>query len=241
MPRPCHHHFNLTLGRIVNESISTALIMESDADWDLRIRDTLLGVARGVKRVMDFPFSGDDGDGAPSSQAGPYGDHWDVIWLGHCGSLRSSEGRVYQFNDPAAAPKTSEYAIIGAEDSDTRPDDIRLVYELRDAVCSWGYAVTLEGARKLRKAGEESSMPWDLRLNELCKDDASIRCATVYPQIISAAYSKPAIQYSSEMTPPPTNPFNQGPTPGPAIQISARRNSHLVAQGVPRAQWIKEW
>ena len=234
---------SLTWDRIVNESISTAVILESDADWDLRIRDTLPGVAKGVKRVMDFPFSEDDGDGAPSSQAGPYGDHWDVIWLGHCAALGPYEGRVYQFNDSATVPKRFEYNILGVEPPDPyiRPHNLRLVYEAKYALCTYGYAVTLEGARKLRKAGQESSFSWDIRLTNLCQDDPSNRCAIVYPQIITAAYSKPAIMHSSELEPPSTNSFNKGPTPGPAIQMSARRNSHLVAQGVPRADWIREW
>lgn len=195
---------------------------------------------------MDYPFSEDDDDQAPSSQSGPYGDRWDVLWLGHCGSMGPFEGRVYQFNDSTAPPGQFEYTIVGADPPDPyiRPDNLRLVYELKWNVCTYAYAVTTDGARKLRMAGEDSSIPWDLRLNDICQQNPSVRCMTVWPQVFTAAFSTPTIRYTGQLQlpPPPSNPDNQGrgPRPGPAIQISARRNSQL-AQGAPRESWIREW
>ena len=240
-----HGNFaNSVAGRMISENIATAVIMESDSDWDLRIRDILSSVAKGVKRVMDYPFSEDD-DAAPSSQRGPYGDHWDVIWLGHCGAMGPYEGRVYPFNDPTSPPRRSDFSIVDADPPDPfeRPDHVRMVFELRYNICTHAYAVSLEGARKLRKAGEESSIPWDLRLNNICRDNPTVRCATVWPQIISAAYSKPTIDYDndgSNVLPLPADLSDKG-APGPAIQVSARRNSHLAGPELSPAHWLKEW
>lgn len=41
---------------MIAENIETALIMESDADWDLRIKEVMQGVASASKRLVDWPF-----------------------------------------------------------------------------------------------------------------------------------------------------------------------------------------
>lgn len=212
----------------------------------MRIREILPNVAKGVKRLMDYPFSENDDDQVSSSQSGPYGDHWDVLWLGHCGCLGPYDGRIYSFNDLTAPPKWAEFSRVATDPSRpyVRPDNLRIVHQIEDIMCTYAYAVTLEGARKLREAGQESWLPWDNRLRDICIGDRSIRCATVTPQIFGAAYSKTTMGYADETeTPPPeANPDNEGkgPTPGLAIQISARRNSHLP-WGVSPASWIREW
>ena len=199
---------------------------------------------------MDYPFSDDDDDDyqGPSFQSGPYGDHWDVLWLGHCGCLGPYEGRLYSFNDSTAPPRWAEYSRVSTDPSHpyARPDNLRIVHQIEDIMCTYAYAVTLEGARKLREAGQESWLPWDNRLRDICIDDRSVRCATVTPQVFGAAYSKTTMGYTDELEtetlPPSMNPYNEGrgPTPGLAIQISARRNSHLP-RGISPAYWIREW
>ena len=61
--------------KMIDEGIQSALVMESDADWDMRVKESMAGLARGAKEVADFPF-GEAGTGAGS----PYGDNWDVLW-----------------------------------------------------------------------------------------------------------------------------------------------------------------
>lgn len=197
---------------------------------------------------MDYTFTedndDDDDDQASSSQSSPYGDYWDVLWLGHCGALGPYQGRVYSFNDSTAPPKKFEYAILGTDPPDPyeRPDNLRAVHPIYWTLCTYAYAVTLKGARKLRNAGQKSSEPWDLRLNNICRDIPSVRCASVSPQLFTAAFSPTTIDYDGQMLPALTNPDNDklGPIPGPAIQISARRNSQL-APGVSPQSWILEW
>ena len=61
--------------KIVNEGIASALVMESDADWDMRVKESMLGLSRGAREVADFPFGE-----AETGMGSPYGDHWDVLW-----------------------------------------------------------------------------------------------------------------------------------------------------------------
>lgn len=42
--------------RMIVENIESALIMESDADWDLRIKEIMQGAASAAKRLLDWPF-----------------------------------------------------------------------------------------------------------------------------------------------------------------------------------------
>ncbi|RYP74246.1 hypothetical protein DL769_004067 [Monosporascus sp. CRB-8-3] len=97
----------------IQENLTTALILEDDADWDVRIRDQLRDFALS-STTLTQPLVGASGTGTkyadqsfprplkdspatvqelsfgklPATTApktSPYGDNWDVIWAGHCG------------------------------------------------------------------------------------------------------------------------------------------------------------
>ncbi|QIW94656.1 hypothetical protein AMS68_000174 [Peltaster fructicola] len=98
---------------IVENNLQTALVMEDDADWDVRIHDQMTDLARAT-RLLVQPIPGVEGAGEqfldptigasldgqqpqtfiagahdvklPTSS--PYGDihRWDMLWIGHCGS-----------------------------------------------------------------------------------------------------------------------------------------------------------
>lgn len=100
----------LTCTRMVEQNISSALILEDDADWDIRIKSQMRDFAR-ASRLLVQPLNGtthtflDPTWPRPSSvQQGhsdfdinevatgepttsPYGDldRWDLFWIGHCG------------------------------------------------------------------------------------------------------------------------------------------------------------
>ncbi|KAJ8126256.1 hypothetical protein O1611_g7380 [Lasiodiplodia mahajangana] len=57
---------------IVEEGLESALIMEDDMDWDVRLKTQLKQIAEGARHVMP--------SNEPSSS--PYGAGWDVLWLG---------------------------------------------------------------------------------------------------------------------------------------------------------------
>lgn len=54
---------------IVASNVQSALVLEADADWDVRVKDQLAAVSAHL----------------PNATANePYGLGWDVMWLGHC-------------------------------------------------------------------------------------------------------------------------------------------------------------
>jgi hypothetical protein len=97
--------------RIVKQGISTALIIEDDADWDIRLKSQLAQFAHGT-RLLSQPLASRPGlyadptfgspnhpsdferpiveidiERAPAVQKpqhSPYGDSWDLLWFGTC-------------------------------------------------------------------------------------------------------------------------------------------------------------
>lgn len=113
-----------TVSRVVRRNLSSALIMEDDGDWDVRIRDQLQDFALSshaltqplastshgkyadttypkppdtlLSSVPDLEFGRLPLTVAPVNS--PYGDEWEVLWLGHC-------GMHFPFKDRNVVPK----------------------------------------------------------------------------------------------------------------------------------------
>lgn len=117
--RAWRSHLNV-LRRIVDENISSALILEDDVDWDLRIKAQMHDFAAASwpliqplagtsDRFLDPSFPTPKENEGPAEfsigttgvtipQDSPYGDlhRWDLLWPGHCGSRfpRASDGNI---------------------------------------------------------------------------------------------------------------------------------------------------
>lgn len=61
--------------KMVRENIATALILEDDADWDVSIKEQLAAFAEGVLAIRND---------TASRGGSPYGDDWDLLWVGAC-------------------------------------------------------------------------------------------------------------------------------------------------------------
>ncbi|EXU94661.1 glycosyl transferase family 25 protein, partial [Metarhizium robertsii] len=135
-------HMN-AIHEVVRRNLSSALIMEDDVDWDVRIREQLHDFAVSI-RALTQPLRRQPGkyadptypnpvDGSPKTLPdmnfyslpdtvrpliSPYGDNWDVLWLGHCGmhfvfehSNLIPKGRVVKENDVSVPPKKNLWSI----------------------------------------------------------------------------------------------------------------------------------
>lgn len=117
--RAWRSHANV-LRMIVEENVSSALILEDDIDWDIRIKDQMRHFAA-ASRTLIQPLKGhsdrfldpsipkpkeDEGaaefnvldDRVTTPSTSPYGDldRWDLLWPGHCGSRfpRAEDGNI---------------------------------------------------------------------------------------------------------------------------------------------------
>jgi len=196
--------------------------MEDDADWDVRIKSQLQVFAQ-ASRAFTQPTGskppttlaetyGSRGDGRsppdvavdqlPSAKGSgpkitPYGDDWDVLWLGHCGtelpkgpaaadgvddgqarhaadqSFRPPLLRVIIANDPTVPGpehmKAHPFALKDAA-ADQYPAHTRIVHASSATTCTQAYAVSQQGARKLlwQFGLQTLTSGWDFMLRDWC-------------------------------------------------------------------------
>ncbi len=173
---------------VARNRLATALVMEDDADWDVEFRTQLEYIALGSQVLQDTPK-----DKTPQS---PYGDDWDLIWLGHCANapVEYDDRRFLMKNDKTVTPydHRTNYGTI--------PDMLhyydnttRIMYWSQGGTCTYSYALSLHGARKMLKwlSMDIYSGPIDFGLNDMCgKKERGFKCIGVFPQII--ADHKPA-------------------------------------------------
>jgi len=177
--------------RVVEQNLDAALIMEDDMDWDVRLKPQLEIVAAGARAVMSnlpdtyFPT------GRASSTAGPipnspYGDDWDILWLGHCGEPFPEElveNKELPDDDPGKVAMKLRYTILndatvppldhvtGIVDFKAHPERTRWVHITAAPICTFAYAVSNRGAQKILYdlSVDRLSGPFDNALAWLCR------------------------------------------------------------------------
>ncbi|ROW07444.1 hypothetical protein VMCG_03733 [Cytospora schulzeri] len=190
-------HMN-AIRRVVEENLDSALIMEDDMDWDVRLKPQLELVAAGARAVISnlpdtyFPTGrpSSSSSSSSSSPAGepnnPYGDDWDVLWLGHCGEPFPEdlpENKDLPYDDPGRTAMARKYTILndatvppldhvtGIVDFTAHPERTRWVHVTAAPICTFAYAVSQRGARKILYdlSVDRLSGPFDNALAWLCR------------------------------------------------------------------------
>jgi hypothetical protein len=173
-------HMN-AIHEIVKRNISSALIMEDDTDWDVRIKQQMQHFAMSTQALLQ-PLAGSPGYADPTYPvpaenspgrvpdldfrnlpatvepvSSPYGDGWDLLWVGNCGmsfpnggNPKLPRGRVVYENDITVPDKRYLWSFTDPFSlKDEYPEHTRVVHHAQDGVCALGYAVSQSGARKL--------------------------------------------------------------------------------------------
>lgn len=171
-------HMN-AIRRIVEEDLESALIMEDDMDWDVRLRSQLEDVAKGSRMLLNS-------DASPSS---PYGDGWDVLWIGHCGEPFPElldENKRKPEDHPGIQYMKRKYAIVN--DMTVPPPErttgmidfhaypyTRFVHISAAPICTFAYALSQAGARKVLfdLSVDRLDGAFDNALANLCKRSVS--------------------------------------------------------------------
>ncbi|KAI1288911.1 hypothetical protein F5Y03DRAFT_388983 [Xylaria venustula] len=229
-------HMNV-IQKIVNEDIESALILEDDMDWDVRLKKQLKQISEGARHLM------------PPSKASssPYGDAWDVLWLGHCGEifpevLPENEGKPLHpkytiLNDETVPPLDK---ITGLVDFAQYPEFTRWVHISGGPICSFAYAISQRGARKLLfdLSIDHLGGPFDNALAGFCRDGASrnldglrAKCLTVTPPVFFHHRAKGSFSGDSDIhMGPSTEMREKGTTEN--IVWSARNNLRNMMLGL---------
>ncbi|KAE8151735.1 hypothetical protein BDV25DRAFT_152226 [Aspergillus avenaceus] len=167
-------HMNV-MQRIVQDRISTAFVMEDDADWDVNLKEQLRGFATASQAIQ----------GVSGASHSPYGNDWDLLWIGHCG-IQFKAGPVHVTTDDISVVPVSHLPVYWRAYPAGAENTTRLVARAEEGVCSLGYAVTYRGAQKLLSAlslTPEESAQFDESLNRLCRK-GWLSCIAPFPSLI---------------------------------------------------------
>jgi hypothetical protein len=143
--------------------------------------------------LPDLSFSSLPATTPPTTS--PYGDSWDVLWIGHCGmhfpferSPHVPKARVIRENDVTVAPKKSLWTFnIPFTLKEKYPPHTRAYHHVQEGVCTLGYAVSQKGAQKLLyEVGLKGvTAAFDLLLRWYCEGEkgrgAGRQCLTTQP------------------------------------------------------------
>ena len=138
-------HMN-TAAAILDNHLSSALILEDDADWDVSLKNQLTQFALGTRHILDAPTS--------SEPQSPYGDGWDLLWIGHCAQGQPTKPipRFIITNDTTVRPAGHRWHLWTPEPTLTYDlpynRTTRVVYQSAGGMCSSAYALSYAGARE---------------------------------------------------------------------------------------------
>ncbi|VVT49669.1 uncharacterized protein SAPINGB_P002384 [Magnusiomyces paraingens] len=156
----CYMAHNKVWQKVLDENLSTALIMEADAAWDVNIRAIMYHLSHGLEHMLrqqNLLMSNEH-----STKQDPYlSSHWDVLQLGACWREPPRSNLAVQYYDPHV---NSGFHYYG------KPLTLnRRVIRYREAnACTVAYAVSQAGARKLAlRAGVDMDMPVDIVIKRL--------------------------------------------------------------------------
>lgn len=156
-------HMN-ALRRVIDEKWSTVLILEDDADWDVNIRSQLAMLAERTRTMSNARHDQSEWitDDTPTSN--PYGNDWDLLWLGPCANPPGPEGSPTFPGESGSQPHWVYYASGGM-------------------ACTWGYAVTQKSARALMGYMVDVDRAVEEAMSSFCDHND---CILVWPGLIGS-------------------------------------------------------
>lgn len=224
----------------MDERLNSAIIMEDDVDWDVSLKRQLQNFATAARALQ--------GVQNPQSDS-PYGDDWDILWLGHCRMECKTDKPFYLTpNDPTLP--NAYHALRGQENPPgfDVPRDGRVICHAAHCVCSAFYAISFEGAKKVLAALSVNPMElgsqlptgeqYDIVLGIMCRH-GHLRCYAPFPSL--TGYFSPAGPLGKTSDIHPNEDLSDGPrtVTSRGLMYSTLVNIHRILRGerTVRATW----
>ncbi|KAK7999600.1 glycosyltransferase family 25 protein [Apiospora arundinis] len=199
-------HMNVVRS-IIEQNLESALIMEDDMDWDVRLLPQLEKAAQGTRTLLQ----------SGSNPHSPYGDDWDVLWLGHCGEIFSetlpeNEGKPlypkFLIKNDETVPPFGK--VTGLVDFKAYPEFTRFIHTTGAPICSFAYALSRRGAQKVLfdLSVDRLDGHFDNALGTLCRNGASrlgdptglnAKCLTITPPLFFHHRPKGRVDLESDI------------------------------------------
>lgn len=148
------------------------------------------------------------GPNSPLNPISPYGDDWDLLWVGHCraGSAWEDEQDMWIIDDDLTVPPLNHRHANWRNDWLPEPiqrNNTRVVLKTHGGMCAYGYAISQRGARKLLAALsiQSQNMPVDVGLSALCRERLvkPFKCYAPYPPLFASHRPKGPASRDSEI------------------------------------------
>ncbi|UKZ49500.1 hypothetical protein TrVGV298_003747 [Trichoderma virens] len=208
-------HMN-AIRRVVEQEVGSALIIEDDMDWDINLKSQLRNIAHGARQLLH------QSSALPHS---PYGDDWDILWLGHCGepfpetleentglpskSVEQMSVKYFIHDDDTVPPYRKVSQLVDWSQYQPRT---RIVHLSAAPICTFSYAISQRGARKILYALSVDGlhMAFDNSLAQLCRDamyglgrnqsgGLDVKCISVNPTIMFHHKAKGLVASGSDI------------------------------------------
>lgn len=184
------------------------------------------------------------------SKQAPYGTDWDLLWIGGCASgPHANQTQFYAIPDDPTVPsvqrRTTWSGPLDSWKEQFPEDSTRFIYRAEAGCCTYGYAVTNRGAKKILTALaiEHIEAPVDNAMSELCGglgDRQPIDCFAPFPNLIGTyrpagpAYRDSDIAINGDQSIHEEQAYN--------LVYSTRCNIHRLVAGEPTvfSQWGEE-
>ncbi|KAF2146420.1 glycosyltransferase family 25 protein [Aplosporella prunicola CBS 121167] len=172
-------------------NFTTALIMEDDSDWDIRIHEQARNISAALRKLTR------------TANPEPWGDNWDILWLGHCGEKMPFEEEKEPEQDDANShfrerkrkeqnPFADDYItyydetlpkVIGSYDPRmSDPKHLRWVQHATGPICTFAYAVNRASVGKMLAMQHGNEQAFDLWMHTRCRSH-DLRCYSSNPEI----------------------------------------------------------
>ncbi|ORY13161.1 hypothetical protein BCR34DRAFT_481549 [Clohesyomyces aquaticus] len=153
----------------LDSGLETALILEDDVDWDIRLRSVQIPLAASAARSMlPPPKSYLPSFNSDANRTQYWGDPkaWDLLYLGHCGDyfnevtyeglkdsvkgFNISDLPHVMYNDPSLPVKSDLHPFTQSLfEAINVPAHTRIFHRSKFPLCTFGYAVTRAAAERL--------------------------------------------------------------------------------------------
>ena len=217
--------------------------MEDDADWSIFLKHQLALFAEGAQYILSsssstFPHS-------------PYGDDWDLLWLGHCGgTIKSSNPRRFLIENDNTVP-IPNHRVVYADKSINEGEEgldnhTRLVYKADLGLCTYAYALSAAGAKKILSwmAAATEFYAIDTGLRAMCSESI-LSCVSVYPTLIDTHKAVGKVEADSDIAPPDgdsvrTEAYTPNIVHSQRLNIDRAIRGDEVGDGREWRQWADE-
>ena len=193
---------NVALRDFLRSGHESALFLEDDVDWDIRLRTRQIPLVAAAMRSLMPPTPGQD-------DVYPWGDarDWELIYLGHCGDYfgivdadHLGVGFLHPedlqrlphvlYRDPSL-PDPSDLHPFTASflTAFNIPAKTRVLHRSKFPLCTFAYALTRSAAQKLiDELAPPKEIPgrwvraYDIAILEACRD-RGLRCYSLSPEL----------------------------------------------------------